>query len=1401
MADTSGPWNQYKQPGAEPSAAEDGPWSKYGNAIPPQRTVGAALNDTVIEFANAAAGGLSSAGNFVAPGNAASQWIDKNIVEAGEAKQSDMVKAEKQQFRDRVDKADGVMDELGAVGSYVMNNPVLSAAQAAGSFVTPGAAVKAVGTAGRAAGLGAKGGELAGRAGGVAAGAALAGGDAAGTAYDLSKKGGATEDQAVAAGRQASVIPALVGGAGGAFGAEKLLAGGKGFAGGAVSRAVKHGASEALQEGVEEGVTQYEGQRAAMPYDPSIDPMKGVAAAAGMGAVLGGMTGGGVSLLTGGHGAAEQVPAGQEGQADLGGAEVAQGGEVADAAAPPAASGLDPVHETHAAQLQDLQAQEQGEDLGPQSEPPDGAAAPAAQRAQAQAQRQAEMEASRAVESPDDEIYQSTGAAEPPRSVQMGLNPAAGPLSAGAALAVDSGAADQMQQALAAAQAAQAEGKGMKAAADAGAPRAQEPARSSPDTAEVDLVTGELAPQGMAAWSDTQLSAAFRSAQSRPVRIQLAQELARRRADRGEPSPTTAARTAAAAAAVPAVPETAAPTPGEQQAQQIARESAEARRQRQLGASERWTRMTDAERQAAAAQAQGLNVVARRNAHTRTWADLNEKHRAALMDVLAPRIPAPTTTEGSTNGPEASQAQQAAAQPAQAGAAPAAAAEGLNDGSPTSSNAGAQAAPAAGAQAAQEGRAQRAERIDRAGEAWTRMRAAERQAVASRLEGVKPVILKNLKGAQWANLNADLKRKIADAMEPAAEAALQPQSAIDFGAPTSVGTAAQDAATNPANDLPEPTAAQKEAGNYRKGHVRLNGHDISIENPAGSRRRPEWPPLQNHYGYIKGTKGADKDHVDVFMTDRAHEPDLPVFVVDQVNKDGSFDEHKVVMGAADEAEARSTYLGNYAKGWTGLGAITQMTQDEFKAWVLDPAQTKKPAAKTIAASAQLASDAAGQSPSSWVIREKATGAVIAETFDRKKVAALNTEKYEAVPIREHLASLSAKPADQVPVKKAEPAPARPAVEPAAAEQQAIKSHGLPADTGFTPGKGALGSGKWVANSGKHSGSLSSTVEEAAQSLATFIKADAERADASAHTAALAGEVATKLKRGEQPSDVELRDLFGLAPNHTYVEQSAVGQFLVEHMGVQRNGIRKALGAAAGDRTSDGGSKYPIVYPRKLHQVFGPQAAPVSVPERMKRAKAEKAAAAARGMTDEGRAADGGPIMPGDTFATSSGRTTSPYPKQKGERYASQWLIDNAVAEAESRGDTFNSPTFQATKLLKSGQLTDGDRESMLMYLFGEQPAVVPGVLKPLVAAAESAGVASNDTSRRPSPRGCSTATTRWSAASAPARWIWISSSRRSTPWCGTRRPPRPRSASSARTTCCAPAATASPTATRVKRRT
>lgn len=63
------------------------------------------------------------------------------------------------------------------------------------------------------------------------------------------------------------------------------------------------------------------------------------------------------------------------------------------------------------------------------------------------------------------------------------------------------------------------------------------------------------------------------------------------------------------------------------------------------------------------------------------------------------------------------------------------------------------------------------------------------------------------------------------------------------------------------------------------------------------------------------------------------------------------------------------------------------------------------------ADADAALTGAQGQPGSWIIREKASGEVVMETFDKKVVDALNTVKYEAVPAREYLAGLNT-PADQ-----------------------------------------------------------------------------------------------------------------------------------------------------------------------------------------------------------------------------------------------------------------------------------------------------------------------------------------------------------------------------------------------------
>lgn len=139
-----------------------------------------------------------------------------------------------------------------------------------------------------------------------------------------------------------------------------------------------------------------------------------------------------------------------------------------------------------------------------------------------------------------------------------------------------------------------------------------------------------------------------------------------------------------------------------------------------------------------------------------------------------------------------------------------------------------------------------------------------------------------------------------------------------------------------------PSDAQKESGNYKKGHIKFGGYDYTIENPKGSTRSgkdadgKEWKvTMHDTYGYIRGKFGKDGDHLDMFINDKA---DLDnwngdVFVVDQVNPDGSFDEHKVMYGYGSMDDAKKAYLANYSEGWQGLGNITGASKAEFDKWL------------------------------------------------------------------------------------------------------------------------------------------------------------------------------------------------------------------------------------------------------------------------------------------------------------------------------------------------------------------------------------------------------------------------------------------------------------------------------------
>lgn len=163
-----------------------------------------------------------------------------------------------------------------------------------------------------------------------------------------------------------------------------------------------------------------------------------------------------------------------------------------------------------------------------------------------------------------------------------------------------------------------------------------------------------------------------------------------------------------------------------------------------------------------------------------------------------------------------------------------------------------------------------------------------------------------------------------------------------------------------------PTEAQKKAGNYKMGHVKVGAFDVTIENPKGSERSgtdangKKWSvKMNNTYGYIRGTEGVDGDHIDVFLAEDMDKWDGKyVFVVDQYNPDGTFDEHKVMLGFNSMEEARSAYLSNYEKGWENGRRIVVagIKTDGFQKWVDSSHRKTKPFAHYVIAGESDVSD-------------------------------------------------------------------------------------------------------------------------------------------------------------------------------------------------------------------------------------------------------------------------------------------------------------------------------------------------------------------------------------------------------------------------------------------------------------
>lgn len=200
----------------------------------------------------------------------------------------------------------------------------------------------------------------------------------------------------------------------------------------------------------------------------------------------------------------------------------------------------------------------------------------------------------------------------------------------------------------------------------------------------------------------------------------------------------------------------------------------------------------------------------------------------------------------------------------------------------------------------------------------------------------------------------------------------------------------------------DPTEAQKEAGNYKKGHVQVGTFDITIEQPQGSVRKgtdadgKQWESkMNNTYGYIRGAVGVDGDHIDVFLSnDIDGWNGRKVFVVDQYNPDGSFDEHKVMLGFNDQDEAKGDYLANYEQGWENGRRIdiTGVNLEDFEKWIESSKRKTKPFGEYSSVKKDVveinAPEEAGYSitPSTYTNKKGKTSDVSLLTFDNDLTA-------------------------------------------------------------------------------------------------------------------------------------------------------------------------------------------------------------------------------------------------------------------------------------------------------------------------------------------------------------------------------------------------------------------------------
>ncbi|GAB6276256.1 MAG: hypothetical protein SAMD01599839_07960 [Rectinema sp.] len=138
-----------------------------------------------------------------------------------------------------------------------------------------------------------------------------------------------------------------------------------------------------------------------------------------------------------------------------------------------------------------------------------------------------------------------------------------------------------------------------------------------------------------------------------------------------------------------------------------------------------------------------------------------------------------------------------------------------------------------------------------------------------------------------------------------------------------------------------------------QGRRKIQGMDISIENRKGSMRRGtdkdghKWATKMNaDYGYIRGTVGKDKDHLDCYVGPNPES--TKVFVIHQNDPaTGKYDEDKTMLGFDSAEEAKALYLKQYDRpGFFGSMDETDIETFKAKAFA-DSAKGKRLVIKAI----------------------------------------------------------------------------------------------------------------------------------------------------------------------------------------------------------------------------------------------------------------------------------------------------------------------------------------------------------------------------------------------------------------------------------------------------------------------